>query len=74
VDEDQVVPTLLAFREYDRWRVHCEFCSVFHVFRALGHQPARCIEYSPYVDTGVFLIDGGPYRRQRVVKYLDRRI
>jgi hypothetical protein len=74
MDEDNVVPELLAYRERDRWRAHCEFCNTFHVFRDLGRQPAKCPEYTPYVETGVMLVDGGVYRRQRVVKFLDRRI
>jgi hypothetical protein len=74
MDEDSEVPVLLAFKEHDRWRAHCEFCQTFHVFRELGWQPARCPEYSPYIETGVRLVDGGVYKRQRVVKFLDRRI
>jgi hypothetical protein len=35
MDEDNVVPELLAYRERDRWRVHCEFCNTFHVFTAV---------------------------------------
>jgi hypothetical protein len=68
------VPTLLAFRHRDRWRAHCEFCEVDHIYRGLGLQEGRCPQFTPHVKTGVLLVNGGVWRRSPTVKYIDRRI
>lgn len=74
MQDDVVVPELLAFRERDRWRAFCEYCSSYHIYRALGLQQGRCPRHTPHVETGVMLINGGEFTHSKVVKYIDRKL
>jgi hypothetical protein len=73
MDEDAMVPELLAYCERDRWKAYCEPCETWHVFRGLGLQAGRCPEYT-INSSQVLLVNGGKWSPSKRVKYIERRI
>jgi hypothetical protein len=73
-DDDDVIPTLLAFRDRDRWRVYCDHCGGPHFHRQLGLQGARCGGWTPFTAHGYILIDGGRGHSGRTVRYSNRTL
>jgi len=73
MDDDDVIPTLLAYRHRDRFKAFCTFCDAWHHWYRTGLQPGRCPQYTPNA-AQVVLVDAGRWASPKVVKYGKHRL
>jgi hypothetical protein len=73
MNEDEMVPQLLAYRHKDRFKAYCTFCDCWHHWRSLGLVDGKCPVFTP--NSGqVVLIDGGMWHPSMVVRYSNRKL
>jgi hypothetical protein len=73
MEDDDVIPQLLAYRHRGRFKAFCTFCDSWHHWHSLGVQAGRCPQYTPNA-AHVVLVDAGPWSPAKVVRYGKHRL
>ena len=73
MSDDDVIPTLLAYRHRDRFKAWCSWCDSWHHWHSVGEVDGKCPVFTPN-SSRVRLIDAGAYKPAMRTKYSERRI